>query len=197
MVARAEFHVNTNVRHYGTARRLITIMSDRNHPTQKSTGRGRKNRAPCQEQVIPGPSPLDRVWRTEECAFGGDARARRASWRRLRRGGSRQARRWPRRGSDPAGSFLTYVRSQSYDRDMGKRFNASQLRKDVYRILDEVLETGRPVEIERKGRVLRIEPQREERDVFGLLTPHPGSIVGDAEDLVHIDWSSEWKTDLS
>jgi hypothetical protein len=24
------------------------------------------------------------------------------------------------------------------------------------------------------------------------LVPHPGSIVGDPEDLVHIDWSGEW-----
>lgn len=29
------------------------------------------------------------------------------------------------------------------------------------------------------------------------LTPHPDCIVGDPEDLVHIDWSSEWKNDLS
>jgi hypothetical protein len=73
---------------------------------------------------------------------------------------------------------------------------ASQLRQNIYRILDEVIETGRPVEIERKGKVLRIETERQEKSIFESLTPHPGSIVGDSEDLVHIDWSQEWKPDL-
>jgi hypothetical protein len=79
---------------------------------------------------------------------------------------------------------------------MGKRLTASELRQNIYRILDEVIETGRPVEIERKGRVVRIEPERLGGNVFETLTPHPGSIVGDFEDLVHIDWSQEWKPDL-
>jgi hypothetical protein len=35
---------------------------------------------------------------------------------------------------------------------------ASKLRENIYRILDEILETGIPVEIERKGRILRIVP---------------------------------------
>ena len=76
---------------------------------------------------------------------------------------------------------------------MGKRITASQLRQNIYRILDEVLESGRPVEIVRKGRLVRIEPERLDKGIFEILTPHPGSILGDAEDLVHIDWSSEWK----
>jgi len=80
---------------------------------------------------------------------------------------------------------------------VGKRITASQLRQNIYRILDEVLETGRPVEIERKGRLVRIEPERQDKNVFETLKPHPGTIVGDADDLVHIDWSSEWKADLS
>jgi hypothetical protein len=33
---------------------------------------------------------------------------------------------------------------------------ASQLRQNVYRVLDQVLETGEPAEIERRGRRLRI-----------------------------------------
>ncbi len=39
---------------------------------------------------------------------------------------------------------------------MEKRFTASHLRQNIYRILDEVIETGQPVEIERKGSVVRI-----------------------------------------
>ena len=79
---------------------------------------------------------------------------------------------------------------------MGKRLTASHLRQNIYRILDEVIETGQPVEIERKGRVVRIETKGQDQSIFEILTPHPGSIVGDADDLVHIDWSQEWKPDL-
>jgi len=79
---------------------------------------------------------------------------------------------------------------------MGKRLTASHLRQNIYRILDEVIETGQPVEIERKGRVVRIETKKQDKSIFEILTPHPGAIAGDADDLVHIDWSQEWKPDL-
>jgi len=69
---------------------------------------------------------------------------------------------------------------------------ASELRQNIYRILDRVLETGEPVVIERKGRRLRIvaesAPKRLER-----LRPDPGYLVSDADDLVHVDWSAEWR----
>ncbi len=79
---------------------------------------------------------------------------------------------------------------------MRKRLTASHLRQNIYRILDEVIQTGIPVEIERKGRVLRIETKAPDKGVFENLLPHPGSIAGDADDLVHLDWSREWKPDL-
>ena len=37
------------------------------------------------------------------------------------------------------------------------RLSATRLRADLYRVLDEILENGRPVEIERRGRILRID----------------------------------------
>ena len=75
---------------------------------------------------------------------------------------------------------------------------ASQLRADVYNLLDRVLETGVPLEIERSGRILRIvadnpggwmsrlerEPRRE------------GVTAGNPDDLVHIDWSGDWKPEI-
>ena len=79
---------------------------------------------------------------------------------------------------------------------MGKRLTASHLRQNIYRILDEVIETGQPVEIERKGSVVRIQTKGQDKSIFEILTSHPGSIVGGADDLVHIDWSQEWKPDL-
>jgi len=68
---------------------------------------------------------------------------------------------------------------------------ASALRENIYRILDEILETGVPVDIERKGKLLRITAV-EPRSKLANLKPRD-LIVGDPEELVHIDWSEEWR----
>lgn len=69
---------------------------------------------------------------------------------------------------------------------------ASKLRENIYRILDEVLDTGVPVEIERRGRMLKIVAV-ETRGRLANLETNPSLVVGDPEDLVHMDWSAEWK----
>ena len=69
---------------------------------------------------------------------------------------------------------------------------ASELRQNVYRLLDETLRSGVPLEIERNGRLLRIVPV-DAPPKLDRLAPHPGTIVGDPEDLVHVDWSAEWR----
>ena len=68
---------------------------------------------------------------------------------------------------------------------------ASRLRQEIYRVLDEVLSTGVPVEIERRGRRLRIVPV-EERSKLGRLQEHD-YLVGDPEEIVHLDWSDHWQ----
>lgn len=75
---------------------------------------------------------------------------------------------------------------------MKRRYTATRLRANLYRVLDEVLATGRPVEIERHGRVLRIEAVAPADRLLGL-TPRPDYIRGDPDSLVHLDWSGEWK----
>jgi antitoxin (DNA-binding transcriptional repressor) of toxin-antitoxin stability system len=69
---------------------------------------------------------------------------------------------------------------------------ASRLRANVYKVLDEVLETGTPVEIERRGQRLRIVPAvprlRLER-----LVRRPRYLKVDPESIVHLDWSDQWR----
>jgi hypothetical protein len=75
---------------------------------------------------------------------------------------------------------------------------ASKLRANVYRLLDEVLESGKPLEIERNGKVLVISPKespKEEGSIWDRLPRREGFIVGDPDELIHIDWSSEWNPD--
>lgn len=70
--------------------------------------------------------------------------------------------------------------------------SASQLRQDVYRLLDQVLATGRPLEIERHGQLLRITPAAG-ASRLARVVPRPDLILGDPDDLVSLDWSATWQ----
>lgn len=72
------------------------------------------------------------------------------------------------------------------------KLTASRLRADVYRVLDRVIETGVPAEVERRGKVLRIVPA-EIVERLKRLPARRTFIKGDPEDLVHLDWSREWR----
>ncbi len=78
---------------------------------------------------------------------------------------------------------------------MPKEITPTALRKNLYRFLDEVLNSGTPLDITRKGRRLRIVPLNHTSSLHNL-EPHPGTINGDPEDLVHIDWSGSWKPEI-
>ena len=69
---------------------------------------------------------------------------------------------------------------------------ASELRHNIYKLLDEVLETRVPLEIERKGERLRIVPA-EPMSKLDCLIPHPDAWVGDPDDIFHMDWLKEWR----
>ena len=69
---------------------------------------------------------------------------------------------------------------------------ATQLRSDLYRILDRILSTGRPVEVVLKGRKLRIAPAIP-KSKFDQLVAHDDAIIGDPDELVSIDGFHHWK----
>ena len=69
---------------------------------------------------------------------------------------------------------------------------ATTLRANVYKLLDQVIETGVPIEIERNGHKVMLVAEKPPSK-WDRLVPHPGYIVGDPDDLVHMDWSGEWK----
>ena len=72
---------------------------------------------------------------------------------------------------------------------------ATELRQNVYKLLDEVLDSGLPLEIERRGRRLKIVPT-EGPSKLDRLIPHPGFMTEDPEYYVHIDRSGEWHPDI-
>ncbi len=67
---------------------------------------------------------------------------------------------------------------------------ASKLRADVYRILDQVLESGVPVEIERKGRMLKIVAVESPSKLANLTSR--SYLAVEPEELVELDWSGTW-----
>jgi prevent-host-death family protein len=74
---------------------------------------------------------------------------------------------------------------------MATALSLTKVRADLYKIVDRVLETGDPVEIERRGKRVRIVPVRSKSKLDNLVR-RPGTLVGDPEDIVHMDWSEEW-----
>lgn len=75
---------------------------------------------------------------------------------------------------------------------MSGPYSVSALRANLYRLLDRVLETGRPLEVERRGELLKIE-RSEKRPRLSLVRPEPGYLNVEADELLGLDWSGEWR----
>ena len=71
----------------------------------------------------------------------------------------------------------------------------TQLRANLYTILDQILETQKPIEIIRHGHLLEISVKNLKEKTGGLanLKPHPNTINGNPDELVQIDWSNYWE----
>ncbi|MGB5080229.1 MAG: type II toxin-antitoxin system prevent-host-death family antitoxin [Burkholderiales bacterium] len=75
--------------------------------------------------------------------------------------------------------------------------SATKLRADLYRVIDDVIDKGVPVEVELRGRKVRIVPV-EPRDKLANLVKRPGVIVGDPSRLPQIKtfdekkWRKKW-----
>ena len=74
-----------------------------------------------------------------------------------------------------------------------KTITVTELRSNIYNLLEEVLTTGVPLEVRKNGRRLRIAPIKPV-DKFANMVPDPTVINGDPEALVDILW--EYDIDL-
>ena len=67
----------------------------------------------------------------------------------------------------------------------------SKLRENLYNLLDQVLESGEPLDIKRKGRILRIIPEKK---VSKLEKIKAKKITNASdEELINSPWEGEWK----
>jgi hypothetical protein len=72
--------------------------------------------------------------------------------------------------------------------------SATEFRGDLYHFLDQVLETGEPLEIKRHGQILRIVPDKApaKKSKLDNLKKHENVINCAPEELIHQDWLAEW-----
>jgi hypothetical protein len=91
-----------------------------------------------------------------------------------------------------------YVLSKRMDKrssEMPRKVTATQLRKNINKLLDDVLQSNIPLKVERKGKKIIISAAQRTSKMAGLR-PHPDCIAGDPEEPIHSDWSGEWSPDI-
>ena len=76
-----------------------------------------------------------------------------------------------------------------------KTVTPTELRSNIYNLLDEVLKTGIPLEINKGGKRLRIIPVEKTDKLYNLVS-RPNVIQGDPDDLVNVSWEEEVNLDL-
>jgi hypothetical protein len=70
------------------------------------------------------------------------------------------------------------------------RVTASKLRENIYGLLDQVIATGTPIEVVRKGALLKIVPEKAPSKLSRL--PKRKGFKGNPDDILHMDWLAEW-----
>ncbi len=76
-----------------------------------------------------------------------------------------------------------------------KTVTPTELRSNIYNLLDEVLNTGIPIEVNKGGKKLRIVPVGKINKLQNLVS-RPHVIHGNPNNLVDISWEEEVSLDL-
>ena len=77
-----------------------------------------------------------------------------------------------------------------------KTITVTELRGNIYKLLDEVLDTGIPIEINKGNKKLRIISVKTKNKLHNLVS-RPNVIKGNPDELVEISWEKEINLDLS
>ena len=71
----------------------------------------------------------------------------------------------------------------------------TDFRKDLFNLLDKILDTGKVLEINRNGHIFKVIPPKKTKKLDRLVA-HEDAVVGDSDDFIDIDWSHEWKPSI-
>lgn len=67
--------------------------------------------------------------------------------------------------------------------------------EELLKILDTVAKTGVPAQIDRLGKQLLVSPVEYEGKL-AKLEAHPDFVIGDPEEIVHLEWSTDLESNL-
>jgi hypothetical protein len=73
--------------------------------------------------------------------------------------------------------------------------SVSSFRSNIYKILDEVVKTGKPLELNRKGSSLAVISLDKKKKLDNLVKH--SVMEGDPQELVELDCTEGWSSDLS
>ena len=76
-----------------------------------------------------------------------------------------------------------------------KAITPTELRGNIYKLLDNVLNTGIPLEIDKGGKRLRITALEKTNKLQNLIS-RPNVIKGDPDDLINLSWEKEMNLDI-
>lgn len=65
-------------------------------------------------------------------------------------------------------------------------------RKNLFSLLDEILKSGKTLELNRNGQIIKIMPTKKANKLKRLIA-HPDAVIGDSDDFINMSWSGEWK----
>ena len=71
----------------------------------------------------------------------------------------------------------------------------TDLRKNLFKLLDEVISTGKTLEINRNGTIVKIVPPKK-ISKFDKLKKHK-TLLCPPEEIIENNWEKEWLDDLS
>ena len=71
----------------------------------------------------------------------------------------------------------------------------TELRKNLFNLLDEVISTGKTLEINRNGTIIKLVPPKKVSK-FDKLKKHE-TLLCSPEDIIENKWEKEWSDDLS
>lgn len=76
-----------------------------------------------------------------------------------------------------------------------KTITVTELRSNIYKLLDEIINTGIPIEIKKNGKLLRIIPVHKINKLNNLVS-RPNVIKGNPDEIINISWEKEINLDL-
>jgi hypothetical protein len=101
------------------------------------------------------------------------------------------------RGAYARKAYISILKTYVFRGILGRRealgMTLTELRKNVYTVFDEVLRTGRTIEIHSRGRTVLLSPGGGGSKLGRLRKAvRRRALAGNPESIIHMNWDAEW-----